>query len=88
MLKGTTESGFEYEISDETLDDYELLEELAEIDSGNMGKLPEVVEDILGTEQKEMLKKHIKGEYGRVSISNMLKELTQILNGNKAGKNS
>ncbi len=88
MLKGTTESGFEYEISDETLDDYELLEELAKIDSGNMGNLPGVVEDILGTEQKEMLKKHIKEEYGRVSISNMLKELTQILNGNKAGKNS
>ena len=39
MLKGTTESGFEYEISDETLDDYELMEELAEIDSGNMGNM-------------------------------------------------
>ena len=88
MLKGTTESGFEYEISDETLDDYELMEELAEIDNGNMGKLPGVIEDILGMKQKEKLKEHIKEEYGRVSISNMIKELTQILQGNKEGKNS
>lgn len=88
MLTGTTESGFEYKISDDTLDDYELLEELAKIDSGNMGNFTGVVEDILGTEQKEMLKKHIKEEYGRVSISGMIKELTQILKGNKEGKNS
>ena len=32
MIKGTTKSGFDYTVQEEALDDYELLEELREID--------------------------------------------------------
>lgn len=35
MIKGTTKSGFDYTVQEEALDDYELLEELREIDKGN-----------------------------------------------------
>mgnify|MGYP000668221215 CR=1 FL=1 len=34
MIKGTTKSGFNYTIQEGALDDYELLEELREIDKG------------------------------------------------------
>ena len=32
MLKGTTKSGFKYEIKEETLNDYELFELISEVD--------------------------------------------------------
>ncbi len=35
MITGKTESGFRYELDEETLDDYELLEILCDIDNGN-----------------------------------------------------
>lgn len=35
MITGTTKSGFNFEIAEETLDDYELLEALVEADKGD-----------------------------------------------------
>lgn len=35
MMTGTTKSGFRYELQDEAMDDYELLEMLCDIDNGN-----------------------------------------------------
>lgn len=35
MVKGITESGFEFELDEEILDDYELLESLCDIDNGD-----------------------------------------------------
>ena len=37
-MTGKTTSGFEYEIDEESLDDYELLEDLCEMDDGNAAK--------------------------------------------------
>ncbi len=37
-MTGKTTSGFEYEINEESLDDYELLEDLCEMDDGNAAK--------------------------------------------------
>ncbi len=86
MIRGTTESGFEYEICDEALDDYELLEVLAEIDAGHSGQIPLMVKLLLGEEQTKALKEHCKRN-GRVTASKMLIEVTEILSSNKAGKN-
>ena len=68
MIKGTTKSGFNYTIQEGALDDYELLEELREIDKGNTSLIVDVIEKIIGSEQKEQLKKHVRDETGRVSI--------------------
>ncbi len=35
MFKGTTKSGFQFEIQEEVFDDYELLETLVDADTGN-----------------------------------------------------
>ena len=79
MIKGTTKSGFDYTVQEEALDDYELLEELREIDA---------IEKIIGPEQKEQLKEHVRDEAGRVSIKRMFDEVGEILRGNQEGKNS
>ena len=57
-MKGKTSSGFEYELNEEALDDYELLEDLCEMDAGNMSKMSSVMNRLIGAEQKERLKEH------------------------------
>ena len=51
-MKGKTSSGFEYELDEAALDDYELLEDLCEMDEGDMTKTISVLNRLLGTEQK------------------------------------
>jgi hypothetical protein len=86
MIKGVTGSGFAYEVKDEALDDYELLETLAAIDNGDSGRIPQMVNLLLGEEQKELLKEHCRVD-GRISSARMLSEVSEILTSNNAGKN-
>lgn len=87
-MKSVTKSGFEFEIDDECLDDYELLEDLCEIDNGNNAKIVEVVSKILGKEQKDRLKDHLRDENGRVTATKMGEAIDEILRATKEGKNS
>lgn len=88
MIKGVTESGFEFELEDDILDDYELLEVLHKIDKGDYGLVPDMVEKLLGVEQKESLKNHIRTDKGKVSSSRMMDEIMQIFKANNKLKNS
>ena len=88
MLKGTTASGFEFEISEEILDDYDFLELLCKIDEGETALTIKMVDMLLGKEQKEKLKNHIRTELGRVSAKRLLAEVIEIFNATKEGKNS
>lgn len=87
MIKGTTESGFEYEIEAEALDDYELLESLTAIDRGEAQEIFSVVDRLLGKEQKERLMKFLR-KNGRVSAKAVIAAITEILNSCREGKNS
>lgn len=75
---GTTESGFQYSIDQEVMDDYELLEDLCEVDNGNTGKITTVARRLLGNEQLKALKEHLRNENGRVPASKMIEEISQI----------
>lgn len=86
MITGETKSGFIYSVSNEALDDYELLETLASIDAGDSGLIPQMVTLLLGEEQKNKLKEHCKVD-GRISSAKMLSEVSEILTSNSAGKN-
>lgn len=86
MLKGTTESGFNYEIADETLNDYELFELIAEVDSKPL-LLPKLVVKLLGEEQKNNLINHVRTEDGRAPIDKISQEVMEIFR-NKPIKNS
>lgn len=87
MLKGKTNSGFEFILEDEALDDYELLETLQEIDKGNYGRVTEMVNMLLGESQKDALKDHIRAENGRVSAKALISEVMEIFKLSNEGKN-
>ena len=86
MLKGTTESGFSYEIPDEALNDYELFELISEVD-GNPLLLPKLVNKLLGVEQKNNLLNHVRMEDGRAPLDKISQEVTEIFR-SKPIKNS
>lgn len=88
MIEGVTRSGFQFKLDDEVIDDYELLEDLCEIDGGNDAKVPSILTRLLGKEQKESLKDHVRTDTGRVPTSRMMEELMDIFTNNQQGKNS
>ena len=67
---------------------HELLEDLCEMDAGNMSKMSSVMNRLIGAEQKERLKEHLRTENGRVPMSKMMIEIEEIFKNAKAGKNS
>lgn len=87
MITGKTKSGFEFELDDEVLDDYELLEVLHKLDSGEYGLVTEMVGKLLGEEQKDLLKEHVRGEDGKVSAKRMMDEVAEIFKANNGLKN-
>lgn len=89
MIEGTTSSGFHFELKEENLDDYELLEVLSQIDNGDNSKLPIMMEMFLGNEQKEALKEHVRklSDKGKVSTTKMFDEVSEIFESAKEIKN-
>ena len=87
MIKGKTTSGFEYKLSKDDLDNYELMEVLAEAEE-NGALLPKAFVMLLGKEQLEKLKKHLKNENGIVPFSKMTEEIMEIMQSQKETKNS
>lgn len=87
MITGKTKSGFEYTLDDNVTDDYELLEILIDIDNGKYTGITDMVQRLLGDEQKEQLKEHLRRENGRISTKAMIAEVMEIFKGSKEGKN-
>ena len=87
MLTGKTSTGFEFVLEEDVLDDYELLENLQKADDGDGGCLIKAVDELLGDEQKNKLKDHVRTEKGRVSAKRLLEEVSEIFQCCNAGKN-
>ena len=83
-MQGKTKSGFEFEVDQKKLDDYELLEDLADMADGKEGKIVFVIKRLLGEEQKDRLKDFLRDKDGRVAASEMTRELMEIFNALKA----
>ena len=77
-ITGTTESGFRYTLPPDALDDYELLENLCDIDNGDASKITGAARQLLGDAQIEALKDHVRKEHGTPPASKMIEEITQI----------
>lgn len=88
MITGVTSSGFAFELDDNAADNYEILDALVKIDRGESTRIVDVVDSLLGEEQKEKLMEHIRNEKGRVSASGMIKETFEIFEKCKEIKNS
>ena len=88
MIKGKTSSGFEFEISKDVANDYELVENLGELEDNPL-ILGKVVNQILGKEQTARLKDHVRNEKGIVPTDRMTQEIIEIFkNGGEETKNS
>lgn len=77
MIKGMTKSGFAFELREELADDYELLELIGEVDE-NPAKVDALLVKLLGKEQKNALKEHLRGENGIVKLTDMDKAIMEI----------
>ncbi|MGM0143761.1 hypothetical protein IGJ94_000288 [Enterococcus sp. AZ153] len=86
-MKGKTKSGFEYKISKERLDNYELLEAIIELETNPL-TLSKVVIMLLGKEQTEKLKDHLRTKAGIVPAEKMSEEITEIFQSHSNTKNS
>lgn len=87
MLRGKTKSGFKFEIDKDVLDDWELLELLEKIDSGDVSVMPKAITFLLGDRQYQNLKKFIKKRDGKIKITTMVEEFNQIMTAQKETKN-
>lgn len=87
MIKGETSSGFKYQIPEENLNNYELVEVLGELEENPL-LISKTVTLLLGKEQREKLKDHLRTEGGTVPTDRISEEIMEIFNSQKETKNS
>lgn len=80
-----TKTGFEMDLDESVTDDMELFEAIAEVDSGNMMKVPVVIGKLCG-DQKKALYDHVRTEDGRVPMQAISEEITDIFEALNAKK--
>lgn len=78
MVKGETKSGFKFEIDPDEVNDIEFLERLG--DAGeDVSKMPRIMKEILGEDQRKRMYDHIRNEKGKVPIDTAMDIFTEIL---------
>lgn len=87
MVKGKTESGFEFELNEQALTDFRLLDLLSEIEDGNVSSSVKAIKFLLGDEQKEKLYDFCKNEDGFIPADEVIKVFGEIMNSCKQTKN-
>lgn len=79
MRRGTTQSGFTFEIDEQKLNDMRFMELLKKAQTDSL-MFPEVLDRMLGEEQKEKLYSHLENEDGIVPIDATVDIVTEIMN--------
>lgn len=75
-FKGTTKTGFPFDISMERMKNYEVVETIAEIDENPL-VLPRLLKLLFG-DQVAALKDHVRGEDGIVPTQKLMDEVRDI----------
>ena len=88
MAEIKTTSGFKAKILDEATDNWELLKAFREIDRGNTGAIVDVAPLLLGEEQAKALEEHLRNKNGVVRATDMVNEITEIMQGANTTKKS
>ncbi len=87
MIEGKTKSGFKYKLSKARLENYELIESLNEVEVNPLA-LPKTVNLLLGKEQSDKLKDHLRDKEGLISTEKLSNEIMEIFESQKETKNS
>lgn len=85
--KKKTSTGFVYEINENVLNNFELLELFAEVDENPL-LLPKLLTMLLGKDGKQALYDHVRLEDGTVPADKVSNELLEIISGSSETKNS
>lgn len=88
MAEIKTTSGFKAKILEEATDNWELLEAFRAIDRGDTGAIVDVAPLLLGEEQVKALKEHLRNKNGIVRATDMVTEITEIMQGADTTKKS
>ncbi|MCD8200735.1 MAG: hypothetical protein LUD47_01500 [Clostridia bacterium] len=88
MVKGTTKSGFKFSGDENAVDNMELIDALADLDSGNTLAISQVCKLLLGDSTRKALYDHVRTEDGRVPTEDVERELTEIITFFQKGKKS
>lgn len=87
MIKGTTSSGFAYQITEERLNNYELVEAIGELEENPL-VIPKIMNLLLGKEQTKKLKELVRTEDGMVPVDKISEVITEIFKDQGHVKNS
>lgn len=82
-----TASGFALDLDADTLDDWEVLKTMREIDKGNEALVVDAVSLVLGDKNEKKLMAFLKKRDGRVKASAVISVFAEIMNEIKDGKN-
>lgn len=85
-LTGITKTGFTYSVLEKNLKNYELVEVLGELESNPL-VLPRVLKLLLGKEQTDKLKDHVRDKDGIVDTEKISDELRDIFEAQARLKN-
>ena len=86
MVCGKTRTGFEFVIEDDALNDYEILELMAKVRKNDVLSISELLEKLLGEDQKNRLKDHCRNEAGKVPMERINDEIVDIFAAEKVKK--
>lgn len=86
LITGKTKSGFKYQIQKEQVENYEFMEVVGEAESNPL-LVPKVINMLLGKEQVNVLKDHLRTEDGFVPAEKMIEEFKEVMENPKL-KNS
>ena len=87
MVKGKTESGFEFEIDEQAVNDMRVIDAIVEVEEGNLGGVSRLISLLFTKEQKKVFYDHLRLENGRVPLDTASKEIFEILGYNGETKN-
>ena len=86
MITAKTNDGFEIELSEDALDDAELLDALGGMQDGNVFDMSRLTLRLLGKEGRKKLYDHLRTPDGRVPVAKVADALGELMNSFTAGK--
>lgn len=78
MKQGKTNSGFEFEVDENAINDMEIIDAFVEIQDGNPAAYNTVVKKLFTPEQKKALYDHVRTD-GRVPLDKLAVEINDVL---------
>lgn len=88
MIPAKTKDGFEIELSEDALDDAELLDALGGMQDGNVFDMSHLTLRLLGKEGRKKLYDHLRTPEGRVPSTAVEREIIELMVSIQPGKNS